>query len=53
MNISVFGLGYIGCVLIAAFIKLGHSVEGVDIISENVEHINSQKWPIFETGFEE
>jgi len=53
VNISVFGLGYIGCVLSAAFIKMGHSVKGVDIISEKVDKINSHQWPIFETGLDE
>lgn len=53
MNVSVFGLGYVGCVSIACLSKLGHRVWGVDVNSDKVQMMNAGKSPIIEPGVTE
>jgi GDP-mannose 6-dehydrogenase len=48
MNISVFGLGYVGTVCAACLARDGHQVVGVDVNHAKVESINAGVAPIVE-----
>jgi GDP-mannose 6-dehydrogenase len=53
LSVSVFGLGYVGCVSAACFAKEGHSVVGVDISAAKVDMLNAGTSTILETGIGE
>jgi len=42
MNISLFGLGYVGCVNVACLSKLGHKLVAVDIVQDKIDKLNSK-----------
>ncbi|HWP59898.1 MAG TPA: nucleotide sugar dehydrogenase [Candidatus Acidoferrales bacterium] len=53
MRISVFGLGYVGCVTAAALGQRGHSIVGVDVNEHKVRVINRGESPVVEKGLED
>lgn len=53
MNISVFGLGYVGSVSAVCLAQMGHRVVGVDVNAVKVEAINAGETPITEAGMAE
>jgi GDP-mannose 6-dehydrogenase len=48
MNISVFGLGYVGIVTAACFAREGHQIMGVDVQPIKVDMLNAGQSPIIE-----
>jgi GDP-mannose 6-dehydrogenase len=53
MRISVFGLGYVGCVSAACLAEEGHEVLGVDVNPTKVAIVNNGESPIVEAGMSE
>lgn len=50
MNISVFGLGYVGCISATCLARNGHQVVGVDVNPDKTDLINRAMPPIVEPG---
>ena len=53
MNISIFGLGYVGAVSLACLARDGHQVVGVDVDAAKLELIAAGKTPVVEEGMVE
>ena len=52
-SVSVFGLGYVGCVSAACLAREGHRVVGVDVSKSKVDMINAGTATIVENGIGE
>jgi GDP-mannose 6-dehydrogenase len=50
MQVSVVGLGYVGCVTAACLARAGHEVTGVDVSEDKVALVNAGASPIVEPG---
>lgn len=50
MNITIFGIGYVGLVQAAVFADAGHHVICIDVDSDKVEDLKQGIIPIFEAG---
>lgn len=53
MRVSVFGLGYVGCVTAACLARLGHHVIGVDVQALKVKAIQQGRAPLLEPNLDE
>jgi GDP-mannose 6-dehydrogenase len=53
MNVTVFGLGYVGCVSLGCLAQNGFNVIGVDVSDIKVEQINNGKATIIEKDIED
>jgi len=53
MNISIFGLGYVGAVSLACLAREGHQVIGVDVDPAKLELIRGGRTPVVEEGMVE
>jgi GDP-mannose 6-dehydrogenase len=53
VDVSIFGLGYVGVVSAAALAEAGHRIVGVDPNLTKVEMVNAGRSPIVEPGLDE
>ena len=53
MNISIFGLGYVGCVSLGCLAHNGHRVIGVDVNQNKIDLINAGKPTIIEKDIDQ
>lgn len=53
MNVSVFGLGYVGTVTAASLADAGHRVIGLDVNADKVAMVNAGRSPVIEPGLQD
>ncbi len=52
MDVSIFGMGYVGCVLAAGYSHLGHNIIGVDIDKRKLALLRQGKGSVVEKGID-
>jgi UDPglucose 6-dehydrogenase len=52
MQITVFGVGYVGLVQAAVLAEVGHSVHCIDVDKSKIDRLNTGEIPIYEPGLE-
>jgi GDP-mannose 6-dehydrogenase len=52
MKVSIFGLGYVGCVTAGCLTRDGHEVVGVDVVPGKVDRLASGLPTVIETGLD-
>ena len=52
-TLSVFGLGKLGCTMLACFAHRGWQVIGIDVLEASVDKVNRGESPIYEPGVDE
>lgn len=53
MKVSIFGLGYVGCVTAGCLAKDGHEIVGVDVMPMKVAQLAAGQPTVVETGLED
>lgn len=53
MNVTLFGLGYVGLVSAVSFARLGHHVTGVEVDEDKLDQLRDGKTPINEPQLQE
>lgn len=53
MRVSIFGLGYVGCVSAACMAADGHEVIGVDVSEQKLAKLKAGESPIIEPGLDD
>lgn len=53
MNVSVFGLGYVGCVSVACLSRLRHNIVGVDVMESKVKAVANGHASVIEPQVDE
>src|SRR5207249_4184388 len=53
MKVSIFGLGYVGCVTAGCLGREGHEVIGVDVVASKVEKLAAGRPTVVETGLDD
>jgi GDP-mannose 6-dehydrogenase len=53
MRISIFGLGYVGCVSAGCLAQKGHDIIGIDVSPDKVNAINQGKQTVIEKGLDQ
>ena len=53
MKISVFGMGYVGCVSAGCLAKMGNDIVAVEPVQTKIDKLNEGKSPIIEKELDE